>query len=141
MRLNWCVITYYLIINEVLQALAFLIPVELVLDSQDPTKNLDSEEWRVANEIDGKSEQNQYNKDLMSNDIGDTMMGIPVLLNILSLGTHSGKKETNFSLMIFVRNFSNILLIVLFHFNFLTSFNSFLIRHKKWKFNFNFQPR
>ena len=138
MRLKWCVITYFLIINELLQALAFLIPVELVLDSQDPTKNLDSEEWKVANELDHKSEQNQYNKDLMSNDIGDTMMGIPVLLNIFSLGTHSGKKETNFSLMIFVRNFSDIPLIVLFRFNFFASFNSFLIRHKKWKFYSNF---
>ena len=96
MRLKWCVISYFFIINEVLQTLGFLIPVEFVLDNQNPSNNLNSEEWKVAAELDRKSEQNQYNKDLMSNDIGDTMMGIPVLLNIFSLGTHSGKKETNF---------------------------------------------
>lgn len=106
MRLKWCVISYFFIINEVLQTLGFLIPVEFVLDNQNPSNNLNSEEWKVAAELDRKSEQNQYNKDLMSNDIGDTMMGIPVLLNIFSLGTHSGEKETNFSLIIiFVRNF------------------------------------
>ena len=101
MRLKWCVISYFFIINEVLQTLGFLIPVEFVLDNQNPSNNLNSEEWKVAAELDRKSEQNQYNKDLMSNDIGDTMMGIPVLLNIFSLGTHSGKKETNF----FIDNF------------------------------------
>ena len=109
MRLKWCVISYFFIINELSQTLGFLIPVEFVLDNQNPSNNLNSEEWKVAAELDRKSEQNRYNKDLMSNDIGDTMMGIPVLLSIFSLGTHSGKKETNFSLIIiFVRNFFSI---------------------------------
>ena len=101
MRLKKCTIAYFVIINEVLQTLAFLIPVEFVLDDQTPENNLNYEEWKAANELNRKSEKIQNNQDLASNDIGDTMMGIPVLLNIFSLGTHSGKKETNF----FIDNF------------------------------------
>ena len=108
MRLKKCTIAYFVIINEVLQTLAFLIPVEFVLDDQTPENNLNYEEWKAANELNRNSEKIQNNQDLVSNDIGDTMMGIPVLLNILSLGTNSGKKETHFSSIIFVRNFSLI---------------------------------
>ena len=96
MHLRSCTIVYFVIINEVLQTPAFLIPVEFVLDDQTPKNNFYYEEWKAANELNRNSEKNRNNQDLVSNDIGDTMRGIPVLLNIFSLGTHSGKKETHF---------------------------------------------
>ena len=83
MVLEKCILAYILAVNQALSAGAFLIPIEMVLDNKKELDSL-SPSKAMAWTNNGVDEES-FNDKMTFKDDYDTMRGIPVFLNILSM--------------------------------------------------------
>ena len=86
MILRWFVLTYLVTINQASLGLAFLIPVEFVLNTRNSINDFNPKKLRAATESDSeqmKSILEQHSQHLPNME--ESMMGIPVLLSINSM--------------------------------------------------------
>ena len=86
MILERCILALMFAPHQALFAAAFLIPMEMVLDNKNPLISFNSDELKALTNNGGIEEKESYNDKLRFKDEAEQMLGIPVFLNILSMG-------------------------------------------------------
>ena len=81
MILKWPAFVYLLTTNKALLGMAFLIPVEIVLDNKNGLQNSNPQSLSPETKIDFDRMQDLVNSNLKFNNFDESMMDIPVLLN------------------------------------------------------------
>ena len=86
MILKWSVFVYLLTSHGALLGMAFLVPLEFVLDNKNGLHNSNPQNLSPETKVDLNRMQDLVNSNLKFNNFDDSMMDIPVLLNTYNRG-------------------------------------------------------